>query len=261
MPSGMSAGPAGSAARVRLPAARLGRICRRAAIAATVPDSRLAAPAAPLDGLPEELRAALREIGRPRDYARGDVLLAQGDRSRTLRVILTGRAKLVRDLAGGRAVVLALLGPGEFCGTIPALSDLPSDAAIVALGPLTVLEIDRDPFVALIAARPTALGELLPVLTGRLTECRNCLVEMSGERVEPRLAALFLRLADESGIATPEGVRIPVRLSRQELADFAGTTLETAIRILSRWQKSGIVETAPDGFLLRDRPALDRLLP
>jgi CRP/FNR family transcriptional regulator len=223
-------------------------------------DPRPPSPLSPFDGLSVELREALRAAGTERTYARGDVLLAQEETSRRMRVILAGRAKLTRDLAAGRTVVLALFGPGHFCGAIPALSGLPSDASIVALGPLTALEIEHEAFVALLAARPERLGALLPALAGRLTECRNCLVEMTGERVEPRLAALVLRLADECGVPDARGVRLPIRLSRQELADLAGTTLETAIRIFSRWQKGGVLETVDDGFLLRDRPALERAL-
>ncbi len=221
-------------------------------------DLRPIPPRAPFDALPEDVRRALCEIGAARDYQRGDVLLAQGGESRTLRVVQAGRAKLTRDLVGGRTVVLALFGPGEFCGAIPALSGLPSDASIVALGPLAVLEIERDAFLELVAGRLELLGVLLPALAGRLTECTNCLVELTGERVEPRLAALFLRLADECGVAGTRGVLVPIRLTRQELADLVGTTLETAIRIFSRWHKTGALETGDDGFLLVDRAALER---
>ncbi len=212
----------------------------------------------PFEALPAELREALDAAGTERAYVRGDVLLAQGEVSRRLRVILSGRAKLTRDLAAGRTVVLALFGPGDFCGAIPALSGLASDASIVVLGPLTALEIEPEALLALLAGRPERLGQLLPALAGRLTECRNCPVEMTGERVEPRLAALFLRLADECGVAGARGVLVPIRLSRQELADLVGTTLETAIRIFSRWHKSGVLETGGDGFLLVDRGALAR---
>jgi CRP/FNR family transcriptional regulator len=213
----------------------------------------------PFDALPAELREALHAAGTEGAYVRGDVLLAQGEVSRRLRVILSGRAKLTRDLAAGRTVVLALFGPGDFCGAIPALSGLASDASIVALGPLTALEVEPEAFLALLAGRPERLGQLLPALAGRLTECRNCPVEMTGERVEPRLAALFLRLADECGVVDARGVLVPIRLSRQELADLVGTTLETAIRIFSRWHKSGVLETGDDGFLLVDRGALSRV--
>ena len=223
-------------------------------------DLRANPPLPPFDALPAEVRAALRAIGSERGYPSGDVLLAHGETSRWIRVLLSGRAKLTRELAAGRTVILALLGPGDFCGAIPALSSLPSDASIVALGTLSVLEIDREAFLALIAGRPELLGVLLPALAGRLTECRHCLVELTGQRVEPRLAALFLRLADDCGVTEARGVRVPIRLSRQDLADLVGTSLETAIRIFSRWHRTGVLETGSDGFLLVDRGTLERVL-
>jgi CRP/FNR family transcriptional regulator len=48
-------------------------------------------------------------------------------------------------------------------------------------------------------------------------------------------------------------------LSRQELADMVGTTIETAIRIMSRWGAENIVHTEKNGFLIRDRDALDAI--
>ena len=54
-----------------------------------------------------------------------------------------------------------------------------------------------------------------------------------------------------------EGTFIPLALSRQELADMIGTTIETSIRIMSRWSKENLVRTEKDGFLVLDRSALE----
>jgi CRP/FNR family transcriptional regulator len=54
---------------------------------------------------------------------------------------------------------------------------------------------------------------------------------------------------------------VPVHLSRQEIADLVGTTIETAIRVMSRWQKEGLVETERDGFLIRKIEALREIAP
>jgi CRP-like cAMP-binding protein len=214
--------------------------------------------ASPFDSLPEPGRAALRAIGREREFARGEPIVAQGARCAGFHVLLAGRAKMVRDLVAGRTVLLALFSPGELFATAPALSGEVSDAAIVALEPCRTLEVEREALLARLAEDPSLLGLLLPALAGHHVECRNCIVELAGYRVEARFALLFLRLAREVG--EPEGgeVRIPVRLTRQELADLAGTTLETAIRVFSRWHQAGLLETRSDGFLLRDPAALER---
>jgi len=75
--------------------------------------------------------------------------------------------------------------------------------------------------------------------------------------VETRFARLFLKLCDQIGKPDRGGVFIPMPLSRQELADLSGTTIETAIRIMSRWQKDDVLHTEKDGFVVLDRAALD----
>jgi CRP/FNR family transcriptional regulator len=77
------------------------------------------------------------------------------------------------------------------------------------------------------------------------------MADMTGS-VEIRIGRLFSTLAERVGQKTKDGIFIPIALSRQDIADLVGTTVETAIRILSRWQKEGIVETDKKGFRISD---------
>jgi CRP/FNR family transcriptional regulator len=81
------------------------------------------------------------------------------------------------------------------------------------------------------------------------------MADMTGS-VEYRVARLFLTLAERLGHKRDGEIFLPLPLSRQDIADLVGTTIETAIRIMSRWQKEGVVETDPRGFLVRDPAAL-----
>jgi CRP/FNR family transcriptional regulator len=83
--------------------------------------------------------------------------------------------------------------------------------------------------------------------------------ELTGSHVEPRFARLFLKLADEMGRREGDRTVIPITLTRQELADLAGTTIETCIRIMSRWNKQDIVTTGKAGFVIVDRRTLEAL--
>jgi CRP/FNR family transcriptional regulator len=98
---------------------------------------------------------------------------------------------------------------------------------------------------------------LLSSLTIRLAELTRRLVELTGARVEARFARLFLKLADQIGKPDRGGTYVAMPLSRQELADLTGTTIETAIRIMSRWQKDEVVRTDKDGFVITDRASLE----
>ena len=96
-------------------------------------------------------------------------------------------------------------------------------------------------------------------MTHRIVVLANRFADHTAGKVETRFARLFLKLASEMGKTEAQGVFIPMTLSRQELADLMGTTVETAIRIMSRWGKEGVVRTDKSGFLVTDREALVRV--
>jgi CRP/FNR family transcriptional regulator len=97
-------------------------------------------------------------------------------------------------------------------------------------------------------------------LTMRLMMMNKRLADMTGS-VEVRAARLFITLSERMGIPRDEQSFIPLALSRQELADLLGTTLETTIRLMSRWQKENLVLTEREGFVVPNVQALRALEP
>ena len=212
-----------------------------------------------LAGLAEPAREALLAIAHPRKVRRGETVVAEGRRPDTFFVVRAGRFKMCRGTAAGRNLILALAGPGERFGVSGALSGEAATASWEAMSDGELLAVGRQDFYALLASSPQLIPDLVPWLTRNLVECRNCIVETSCSRVESRFAALFLALAETTGRVAEGVLRIAQPLSRQELADLTGTTLETAIRVMTRWSREGVVATRPDGFLLLDRPRLEAL--
>ncbi len=202
---------------------------------------------------------ALARLATLLAFESGDRILVEGEPANNFYVVFSGRVKMLRSLANGRNVVLGLFEPGELFGTVAALGAQACDTSIVAMGRTSCLKLSRDDFITLCEQRPQLISELLPLLAQRLVECGNCIVEMTCYRAETRFARLLLKLADSVGRPLDGGTLIPVPLSRQELADMAGTTIETCIRVMSRWRKIGMVDTERGGFLIRDRALLTEL--
>ena len=92
-----------------------------------------------------------------------------------------------------------------------------------------------------------------------MVELTKRIADLTGGHIDARFARMFLKLADQIGRAERGGVFIPMSLSRQELADLTGTTIETCIRIMSRWGKEDILVTEKDGFIVRDQAALETI--
>jgi CRP-like cAMP-binding protein len=162
--------------------------------------------------------------------------------------------------APDRDLILEILGPGEPVGAVAVYEQRPFPASAVALEPSGTISIPEREFFHLVEKRPEITRRLLAGLTMRLMALNRRLADMTGS-VEYRAARLFSTLAERVGQKRPGGIFVPIHLSRQEIADLAGTTIETAIRTASRWQKDGLVQTEKDGFLIRRMEALREIAP
>jgi len=205
-------------------------------------------------------RARLAAVSVLRRFARGETLFTEGDPSDAFFTVVEGRVKVFRTTPEGKDLILELFGAGDPIGAVAVYEERPYPASAVAIEETTCLVVPRAHFFRLLEEHPTLVRGLLVAMSWRLVELTDRLAELTGGKMEPRFARLFLKLADDEGTEAEDGsVHIPVALSRQELADLAGTTIETTIRIMSRWGKTGLVETFADGFVLHDRPALEAL--
>jgi CRP/FNR family transcriptional regulator len=212
-----------------------------------------------LAGLRPEDRAALSPLCELRAHEKGDVLFQEGDRAERIHFLFLGRVKIVK--AGkDRDIIIEILGPGEPVGAVAVFERRPFPATAVALEPSGVISIPERDFFALIEKRPEITRRLLAGLTLRLMALNRRLADMTGS-VEYRIARLFETLSDRLGEKRGTGIFVPVALSRQEIADLVGTTIETALRVMSRWQKDGLVDTEKKGFWIKDAPALRAIAP
>lgn len=202
-------------------------------------------------------RGRIAAVGRIVVFERGAHIFSEGDAADAFLSIIEGRVKVFKSTPAGKEVILEIFGPGDPLATVAVYESMPFPASAIALEPTRCLRVPQREFFALLERHPALVRGLLSGLTIRLAELTRRLAEMTGARVEARFARLFLKLAHQIGRPDRGGVFVPMALSRQELADLTGTTIETAIRIMSRWQKEDVVHTEKDGFVILDRATLD----
>jgi CRP/FNR family transcriptional regulator len=204
-------------------------------------------------------RQRLAAVSRLKGFTRSDRIFSEGDPADFFYTILSGRVKIYKMTPTGKDVILEIFGPGDPLGAVAAYEGRAFPASATALEDTSCLLIPRGSFFALLEEHPSLVRGLLLGLTHRLVELTNRLTELTGGRVEARFARLFLKLTQNVGKPTAGGTQIPLALSRQELADMTGTTIETCIRIMSRWGKDDIVRTEKEGFVVLDKGALETL--
>jgi len=207
-------------------------------------------------GLTESDQRRIAGLATIREYARGDFLWNEGDPAESLTLIVKGRVKVVRASDSGD-VILEIFGEGEPVGAIAVYNYIPYPASAVCLEPVTLLVLPRRDYFELLDRNPEFARAIIRELTKLVLALTRKVEEMRGQRVEVRIAQLFLTLAERMGEETKQGIQIPLQLSRQEVADLVGTTVESAIRVLSRWGHEKILITEERRFLI---PSRERLL-
>ena len=191
---------------------------------------------------------------RARDY-----VFREGDPPRWFCFVKTGHVKIVRHARGGRDVVLELLGPGEMFGGVAVIEQRPYPASAQATEPSVVVKIPQEAVVALAAREPGIIREIALMIGRRLRGAHDSVTSLAVDPVEARLASALVRLADREGAPRADGVGLPFPLTRQSLADMTGTTVETTIRIVSRWLRDRVVTEDAGRLVLHDLGALRAL--
>jgi CRP-like cAMP-binding protein len=209
--------------------------------------------------LPRKELDALAAVAREEQHRPRDYLFMEGDPALWLFVVRSGRVKIFRAARTGREVVLELLGPGEIFGGVAVIERRPYPASAQSTEPTAVLKLPADAIVALSDRYPSIVREMALMIGRRLRSAHESVKSLSADPVETRLAATLLRLVEREGARGPEGLTLPFHLTRQSLADMTGTTVETTIRVLSRWIRDGIAADAGGRLVVRDVEALRAL--
>ncbi|MEB2345519.1 MAG: Crp/Fnr family transcriptional regulator [Deltaproteobacteria bacterium] len=181
---------------------------------------------------PERL-ARLRPRLREKSFQRQQVLYFEGSPADRLWVVRTGQVRLYKSSSDGQLTTLDVLAEGEAFGVLSALEThvYPASAEAVTAG--SAWWLPRESFQRLLEEEPALNAEILRILLRRLREAHDRLRSFAHDPAPARLAAALLRAAAPKGEA---------HVTRRALAEAAGTTVETAIRVLRRLEREGIVE-------------------
>ncbi|SRR6266478_743146 len=200
----------------------------------------------------DALAGATREDPcRARDY-----VFLEGDPAEALCIVKSGRVRIVRHSKTGKDVVLELLGPGEIFGGVAVIEKRPYPASAQAVEASVILKIPAQALIAVSDRYPSVIRELALMIGRRLRSAHDSMKSLATDPVETRLAAALLRLAKRDGVRTTAGLALPFHLTRQSLADMCGTTVETAIRVMSRWTRDGLITDEGARLVVADVEAL-----
>jgi CRP-like cAMP-binding protein len=193
------------------------------------------------------------------DYQVNEVICFSGDPANRLFVVADGRVKLMRNTLTGKEILLDLLTPGEFFGSLSGLgNDVYPDTA-QAQSPCCILVISKDSFQQILGRYPQVALKVIEIMATRLKTANERVHQLSALSIEGRIASVLLRLGEKFGEPREIGLLLQVPLTREDLAGMTGTTTESASRIMSRFQRDGLIRSGRGWVALTDREGLEAL--
>jgi CRP/FNR family transcriptional regulator, cyclic AMP receptor protein len=190
-------------------------------------------------------------------YGKHDLIFREGEPSEYFHIVKEGTVKCVRSTADGKECTLKMLMPGDlFCCDAAAFDGARHPGTAQPMGDVSVLRMHKTAYFELLKRSPDAAIEVIKYLAGRLHEAQEKNKLLALDRADQRLAALLGDFAAKIGIPEGTGVRLPMRLTRQDLANMVGATTETVIRIMSRFKRDRLVWGTANRLMILD---LDRL--
>ncbi|GGI02798.1 cAMP-binding protein [Egicoccus halophilus] len=172
-------------------------------------------------------------------------------RAEHLYVVATGVVKLTGTSPDGTVVLLDVLGPGGFFGTLPALGGVTYAEDAWALTSGCLLSFTSDRFEAVLSGQPSVARAALVAIGQRLRVTQDRIERMASASAPARIASTLLTLAGRLGVDDGERVLIDVPLTREDLASLSGCAPETVSRSLAAWSRDGVVETGRRWVSLR----------
>jgi CRP/FNR family transcriptional regulator len=199
--------------------------------------------------LPPDRRSQVRSVLREKRFTRQRVLFFEGQPAEFLWVVRQGEVRLYKSSADGRITTLEALGPGEMFGAVSALDEDIYTASAEAVTDGLAWCLPRRVLMGLVAEVPVLAVEILVVTSHRLRDAHERLRSFAHDPAPARLARALLRSARDG----------EARVTRRALAEASGTTVETAIRVLRRFERDGIISGAVGRVQVVDEPALERI--
>ncbi len=193
------------------------------------------------------------------NYKNNETIFSEGDPSDKFYILAEGNVKVLKHTMMGKDIILEIMSPGDIFGGVAVLDNRPFPASAQAMKATTVVKIKRQDLLTIMEEYPILKLEIVKYFSDKLRDAHEMLKNIATERVERRIASLLLKLSEKVGTEKSGYRTISFSLTRQDISEMVGTTVETCIRTMSKFQKSGLVKST-DGKIAINVQSFERYL-
>lgn len=200
-------------------------------------------------------RGEIREIldqATPKRVETGTEVFHEGHDAERFYLLLDGYIRVVKVTPTGEQIIALHISPGQLFGIAPALSRDTYPATAISVVRSIALSWPVRLWADFTARYQGFATESYKTLGERLGEMQSRITELATQAVEQRIATALLRLVNQSGRKTDQGIEIAFPITRLNISEMTGTTLHTVSRLLSAWERDGIVASRRKHIVITD---------
>lgn len=197
----------------------------------------------PFQGMTKDNMKALLSMAGAHRYAKDTYIFRQDSEAKSFYLLLDGHVRVVRFTPSGEQVIARYISSGELFGIAKAIGRENYPANAVAAVDCIALVWPSSIWQKTIEANPSFATNTYHSVGDRLQETQDRIIELATERVEQRVASAILKLVNQTGVKTEDGLLIDFPISRQDLSEMTGTTLHTVSRLISAWESKGLIKS------------------
>lgn len=191
-------------------------------------------------------------------FKKRQTIFNEGSTVRGLFCIHKGKVKLHKMDIEGKEQIVRLARENQVLGYRALFSEENYSTSATALEDCEICFIPKDTVMELMRKEPKMAGQALKILTSDLKNAEERTVNMAHKHVRERIADTLLMLEEHHGLL-PDGETIDSTLTRREIGGIAGTTTETAIRVISDLKEEGVIELNGKKIRIKDHRKLERI--
>jgi CRP/FNR family transcriptional regulator/CRP/FNR family cyclic AMP-dependent transcriptional regulator len=212
-----------------------------------------------LEDVPAKALEGFAAEGAVHRFRRGTYLCHQGDPDGDVFFLVTGRVEISSETPNGNRVLHATLDTPGFVGELSALGKMPRTASVLTLDDSDVWSISSQSFLDFVTAEPTASRAFLQALARQVREHQSFADDLLYLDLKGRVAKRLLQLVTPSLDDLPaDGVLVPA-VTHADLASLCGGSRENVTRILTEWQRRGLIERDGHRYVLKKVAGLAKI--
>ena len=198
----------------------------------------------------------LEHLSRHVLFAACETVFAQEDVTTSFYSVLDGVLRLYKLLPDGRRQIVGFALPGDFLGMATAARHGFSADAIVSA---TVCQFAKAAFARFAEQRPNLLRRINELTVRELNQARDHMVLLGRRSAEEKVATFLVGWRDRLQQLRGSSRVVPLPMTRQDIADYLGLTIETVSRTFTKFEREGVIDIVPGGICLLDAARAEAL--